>query len=125
MRIVVRRVAAVLLEFPAALQAAHLLACKCRAGLQTACRCCLFYALRPRVRTGRGFNSNVSLSKQNAHHKGELFVLMVEAAGIGYPSQPMRLHAHCRSRARSSAARIPHSPRVRTGREFNFHTTST
>jgi hypothetical protein len=30
-----------------ALQAAHSLASECRSGLQTARRCCLFYALRP------------------------------------------------------------------------------
>ena len=47
------------------------------------------------------------------------FYLLVEAAGICHPRQPMRLHAHCRSWARSYAARIPHLPRIRTGRGFN------
>jgi len=41
--------------------------------------------------------------------------------GIGHPGQPTRLHARCRSRARSGAARIPRSPRVRAGRESTFN----
>ena len=39
--------------------------------------------------------------------------------------QPTRLHARCRSRARSSAARIPRSPRVRTGRGFDSRAIAT
>jgi len=36
----------------------------------------------PRVRSVSEYSSKVSLSKQKAHHKSELFVLMVETAGI-------------------------------------------
>jgi hypothetical protein len=36
-----------------------------------------------------------------------------------HPGQPTRLHARCHSRARSGAARIPRSSRVRTGRGFD------
>jgi hypothetical protein len=116
MRVVVRRLAAVLLEFPVALQAAHLLASKCRSGLQTARRCCLFIALRPRVRTGRGPNfRSIAIKTKSPPARGELWEV-----GIGHPGQPPRLHARCRSQARSSAARIPCSPRVRTGRGPNF-----
>jgi hypothetical protein len=54
MRVVVRRLAAVLLEFPA----------------------------HPAPVPDVNPILNVSLSKQKAHRKGELFVLMVETAGI-------------------------------------------
>ena len=54
MRVVIRGLAAMLLEFPA-----H------PASVPDA------YSI-----------SNVSLTKQKAHHKGELFVLLVETAGI-------------------------------------------
>ena len=54
MRVVIRGLVAVLLEFPA----------------------------HPASVADSDSISNVSLSKQKAHHKGELFVLMVETAGI-------------------------------------------
>jgi hypothetical protein len=39
--------------------------------------------------------SNVSLSKQKAHHKGELFVLLVETAGIEPASaSPLQIVLH-------------------------------
>jgi hypothetical protein len=46
--------------------------------------------------------------------RGEL-----RSPGIGHPGQPTCLHARCHSRARSGAARIPRSSRVRTGRGFD------
>ena len=83
MRVVVRRLAAVLLEFPAALQAAHSLASECRSGLQTARRCCLLNALRPRARTGRGFDSRAITNQQiKTTPQGCRFYLLVETAGI-------------------------------------------
>lgn len=60
-----------------ALQAAHSPACECRSGLQTARRCCLFNALHPAPVPDADSIPDVSLSKQKAHHKGELFVLLV------------------------------------------------
>ena len=54
MRVVVRRLAAVLLEFPT----------------------------HPASVPDADSISKVSLTKQKAHHKGELFVLLVETAGI-------------------------------------------
>jgi len=39
--------------------------------------------------------------------------------GIGDPRRPTLLHASCRSRARSSVARILRSPPVRAGRDFS------
>ena len=43
---------------------------------------------------------------------------------LGHPGQPLRLQAKWRSRARGVATRIPRSPRVRTGREFDFPSAS-
>jgi hypothetical protein len=87
MRVVVRRLAALLLEFPA-----H----------------------PASVPDADSIPVQSQPNKQKRHRKG------VVNAGIGHPGQPPRLHARCRSQARSSAARIPCSPRVRTGRGPNF-----
>jgi len=96
MRVVIRGLAAVLLEFPAALQAAHSLASECRSGLQTARRCCLFDALRPRTRTGRAFNFRRDANKtKSPPARGELFVLLVETAGIEPASaSPLQIVLH-------------------------------
>ena len=67
MRVVVRRLAAVQLEFPA------------------------YPAPVPHTNP----ILNVSLSKQKAHHKGELFVLLVETAGIEPASaSPLQIVLH-------------------------------
>jgi hypothetical protein len=85
-----------------ALQAAHSLAGECRSGLQTARRCCLLDALHPAsVPDADSIPVQSQPNKQKRHRKG------VVNAGIGHPGQPPRLHARCRSQARSSAARIP------------------
>jgi len=74
----------------------------------------------PCARSGRVFNPPCVATKTKKPTAGVSFlVLLVETAGIGHPRQPTRLHARCRSQARSSAARIPCSPRARPGRVFN------
>jgi len=45
--------------------------------------------------------------------------------GIGHPGHPTRLHARCHSLARSSAARIPNSPCVRSVRGSNSRAITT
>jgi hypothetical protein len=67
MRVVIRGLAAVLLEFPA----------------------------HPASVPYTDSISDVTLSKQKAHHKGELFVLMVETAGIEPASaSPLQIVLH-------------------------------
>ena len=96
MRVVVHRLAAVLLEFPVALQTAHSLAGECRSGLQAARRCCLFNALRPRARAGRGFDSRaISTQQIKTTPRGCRFCLLVEAGGIEPPSaSPLQAVLH-------------------------------
>jgi len=65
-----------------ALQAAHSPAGECRSGLQTARRCCLFDALHPAPVPDADSVPAESQPKQKAHRKDELFVLLVETAGI-------------------------------------------
>jgi hypothetical protein len=92
MCVVIRGLAAVLLEFPA----------------------------HPASVPDADSTFDMSQPKQKAHPQG-----VSSKEGIGHPGQPTRLHARCRSQARSSAARIPCSPRVRTGRGFDSRAIAT